>query len=183
MQNIHVKRYETPGLWAGQIEPEDRSWVLFIDSDNEATFWRKCEIPEGGAKSAEPGKVIHCYIDAELPRGVAREHSGGFVPSEIERALPAPSQWPGPLDFTVTPNTEGPGFWASLNARAVTCLGETEHEAIRNLLNYVAQLCVAGCLDHTGAPVPAVNQRRYRAVWPDTENPPGVETENVRAAE
>lgn len=38
MQSIYVSRYnpelQSKAKWAGTIEPEDRSWILFIDTDN-----------------------------------------------------------------------------------------------------------------------------------------------------
>ena len=89
---------------------------------------------------------------------------------------------PRSLDFTVVP-TDGcdvpsesgqaiPGFWARLNARDIACFGETEHLALKNLLNYVAELCTAGCLDHTGRPMPGHLKRRYDAVFgPTLESP------------
>lgn len=36
MCNIRVSRYDDPaaaGGWAGWIEPEDRSWIVFVHSD------------------------------------------------------------------------------------------------------------------------------------------------------
>ena len=60
------------------------------------------------------------------------------------------------------------GFLAMLNCRNVGSWGVTEHEAIKNLLNYVAKLCVAGCLDHTGKPmVTRGSDRRYKAAFGD----------------
>lgn len=46
MQNIHVRRYQqpAPGGYQGTIEPEDRSWLVFIDKDGHATFWRRAEL-------------------------------------------------------------------------------------------------------------------------------------------
>lgn len=160
MQNIHVKRYSNQGLWAGTVEPEDRGWVVFIAADGEATFWRRIEVVEDGNPS---GKTEHVYIDAELPRGVARVLEDGAVGPMLPTPEPTPDV--GPLDYTV--HKQEDGSWAALlNARSVGCNGADEHEAIRNLMNYVAQLCVAGCMDHTGAPVVGANPRRYKAVWP-----------------
>lgn len=46
MQNINVRRYKqpAPGGFQGSIEPEDCSWVIFIDKDDHATFWRRGEL-------------------------------------------------------------------------------------------------------------------------------------------
>jgi len=60
MQNIHVKRYQTPGVWAGTVEPEDRSWIVFLASDGEASFWRRIEVTE------PEGHIRHDYIPLSL---------------------------------------------------------------------------------------------------------------------
>jgi len=53
MQAIHVKRYATPGVWAGTIEPEDRNWIVFVASDGAASFWRRTSAAiECGAHAA-----------------------------------------------------------------------------------------------------------------------------------
>jgi hypothetical protein len=42
MQNIIIGRYDNPektGGWAGWIEPEDRSWILFIAADGTTKFY------------------------------------------------------------------------------------------------------------------------------------------------
>lgn len=46
MQNIHVRRYQSPapGGYQGTIEPEDKSWIVFIDKDGKASFWRKGQL-------------------------------------------------------------------------------------------------------------------------------------------
>jgi hypothetical protein len=193
MQNIHVGRYKTPGTgYQGWIEPEDKSWLVFIDDKGLATFWRCCETTN------EEGKTVRGYIDAELPIS-----AGVKLPTEnhdFQTKKPESSKDLWPLDFEVTPMepgaeaenwpglrldsvpvehvtdpqtgklvpvTEAPkkGFWATLNKRMIACFGETEHEAIRNLMNSVAQLCTAGCLDHTGNPAYGHHHRRYDAVF------------------
>ena len=163
MQNIHVKRYQTPGIWSGAIEPEDRSWIVFIATDGEASFWRECEA------TTLDGKTEHAYIDAELPGGhIAVDNGGHDVPPLVsDGMLPRPQEL-NPLDFTVDSLCDPGGvpvYMASLSHRQVSCEGQTEHEAIRNLLNYVAQLCTAGCLDHTGRAMRGPSTRRYRAVF------------------
>lgn len=41
MQSIKVKRYKSPAVgFSGSIEPEDRSWVLFIASDGIPSLFR-----------------------------------------------------------------------------------------------------------------------------------------------
>ena len=44
MQNIHVRRYKDAHAFQGSVEPEDRSWVVFVDKDGHATFWRRAEL-------------------------------------------------------------------------------------------------------------------------------------------
>ena len=41
MQRIYVKRYVNAPNYQGMIEPEDRSWIVFIANDGEATLWRR----------------------------------------------------------------------------------------------------------------------------------------------
>ena len=65
MQNIHVRRYKDAHNFQGSVEPEDRSWIVFIDKDGHATFWRKGWLaepigePEGDCLSNE------CWYDVE----------------------------------------------------------------------------------------------------------------------
>lgn len=166
LQPIHVRRYHAPENigYLGTVEPDDRSWVVFIRNDGEATLWRRVEV-----RSLD-GKADHAYLDVELPCATVEGHP--LHPKALE---PPPKAWPGPIDYTVSQQTEDADgvpkgtFTAWLNARQIGCTGATEHEAIRNLMNYVAQLCVAGSMDHTGRPVPATNRRRYKAVWPDAD--------------
>jgi hypothetical protein len=36
MSNIEVHRYANPGEWLGWIEPEDSSWIIFVDNQHAA---------------------------------------------------------------------------------------------------------------------------------------------------
>lgn len=70
MQNIHVRRYQTPspGGFQGSVEPEDRSWVIFIDKDGHATFWRRGQIepdPELVAQLGAENVEHHILYDVE----------------------------------------------------------------------------------------------------------------------
>lgn len=61
MQNINVRRYSDPkavGGWAGWIEPADRSWIAFIDTDGSPRFF--LERDESGAVVTrdESGAII-----------------------------------------------------------------------------------------------------------------------------
>jgi hypothetical protein len=180
MQNIHVSRYQTPSEYQGSVEPDDRSWIVFVDKNGEATFWRRFQT------ETEDGKTISCYADAELPTGLfVRDERSDEPEGTPER--PEPATAPDALTFAVFPASElgqhskhltrrahderqiepppTDGFFAMLDQRKIACWGETEHEATTSLLNFVARLCVAGCLDHTGASKPGGNPRRYRAAF------------------
>ncbi len=43
MNNIYIGRYSNPKRigWAGWIEPNDRSWILFIGLDGSTQFFGK----------------------------------------------------------------------------------------------------------------------------------------------
>ena len=66
MQNIHVKRYQSPNGYQGSIEPEDRSWIVFVDDAGKATFWRRAELADivDAAALGEVGDN-HAYYDVE----------------------------------------------------------------------------------------------------------------------
>lgn len=171
MQSIHVKRYlsgQGTG-WQGCVEPEDRSWILFVHDNGTPVLYRRIEIVNGSKVDGEPSKVEHVYVDAEFP--CAPTVGSGAVPSEgASVALPeAPFHRSlGALDYrieNVHDEAGNPAFAAHLNCRSVAATGDTEHEAVKGLLNFVAELCTAGSLDHTGAPSHG-NARRYHAVWP-----------------
>ena len=176
MQNIRIQRF-SPAVagFDGTLEPDDRSWIVFVASDGGAVFYRRqlVELLDGSQKET--------YADVELPGLVLVDGQG--VPPPV--AFPE-MEHPGPLDFTVVPAHEPmmdavspadharerelhpnarAGFEARLNARSIAAWGATEHEAIRSLLNYVAQLCTAGALDHTGRPMHGHCARRYAAVF------------------
>lgn len=78
MQNIHVRRYKqpTPGGFQGSIEPEDRSWVIFIDKDGHATFWRKgeLELPEGDVVNM--GEIISREVWYDVESTLLPENPG-----------------------------------------------------------------------------------------------------------
>lgn len=44
MQNVHVRRYPQSHPYQGTVEPEDRSWIIFIDNKGHATFWRRAQL-------------------------------------------------------------------------------------------------------------------------------------------
>ena len=143
MQNIHIQRFKQSVGFAGQVEADDRSWIVFVDDNGEPSLWRRVEITTG------EGKVEHAYADVEQV-------------CAITTGLPEPEQSAeSALDYEVT-EIEGV-FEARLNARHIVAIGATEHEAVARLINYVAQLCTAGSLDHTGRPAVS-NSRRRRLV-------------------
>lgn len=55
MVNIHIGRYHDPsetGGWAGWVEPDDKSWILFIAEDGTVQFYS--ERDENGGVVGEP---------------------------------------------------------------------------------------------------------------------------------
>lgn len=63
MQNIHVKRYSQPDAvgYSGAIEPEDRSWILFVPADGSTPqLWQRSERPD----DSEPGVIISGFEPA-----------------------------------------------------------------------------------------------------------------------
>ncbi len=55
MQNINVRRYEKLTTYQGTIEPEDRSWILFIAANGKPELW----VLSG--ETGEPGKAGQSY--------------------------------------------------------------------------------------------------------------------------
>lgn len=53
MGNIHVHRYAPGGDYQGWIEPDDKSWIAFIDRDGRPTFFLHRD-PETGAVIEAP---------------------------------------------------------------------------------------------------------------------------------
>ncbi len=53
MQQIHVKRYaKSAAGFSGTIEPEDRSWILFVPTDGSVpSIWKRVE--SNGASDTE----------------------------------------------------------------------------------------------------------------------------------
>lgn len=165
-QHIHINRYPDPravGGWELTVTPEDGSFVLFVPTEGDALLYRRV------ATKTENGQTDNVYADVELPFSLPQQQihpmDGPPPVPKVEDGRP----W-NPLDFTIAPielEDGTMGFTAMLNCRAVAADGATEHEAIRNLMNYVAQLCTAGALDHTGEPrlVNPSSQRRYESVF------------------
>jgi hypothetical protein len=58
MQNIKVGRYEKPVDYAGWIEPEDRSWIAFIDMRGRATFFLERDETGAIVRRNEDGEII-----------------------------------------------------------------------------------------------------------------------------
>jgi hypothetical protein len=163
--NIHVQRFPETAAIAMLIAPTDRAWVVQVDHKDQAVFFRQvpnADTPE--PVDGYPPGVRHVYVDAELP-SVAIEDA---TVQPQDEAMTSPQE---PIDWDVFPGLEGQwegakmGFWARLNVRSIVYWGETEHEAVRALVNGVAKLCTAGSLDHTGRPVMG-NPRRRAVVFP-----------------
>lgn len=66
MQPIRVRRYAEPADFAGWIEPEDRSWVLFVPADGGAPSLFVREQPQQQA-SALPvdGPAVVAFTDSD----------------------------------------------------------------------------------------------------------------------
>ena len=65
MKNIHVKRYDHPVStgYAGTIEPEDGSWVLFIPND---------------------GSMPELYVEVEAPKHAEDDNPEAFEKGDVE---------------------------------------------------------------------------------------------------
>lgn len=59
MQNIHVGRYSNAHDigWAGWIEPNDKSWIAFIDLDGRPTFFLERDATGAVVKRDASGAV------------------------------------------------------------------------------------------------------------------------------
>jgi hypothetical protein len=165
------------------IEPEDRSWIVFVPSEGDALFYRRFEFRD------EEGKIEHAYADVELPGSFPLEKEPqAYMPAPVSTGQePIDKEWPGPIDFHVEEGMEPcmdalsladhareeelfpnrrKGYYAFLNCRSVVAWGETPHQAVQSLLNYAVKLAAAGSLDHTGRGVRRTSSaRRYEAVW------------------
>lgn len=62
MQNIHVRRYQHPDStqYRGWVEPEDRSWILFIPQEGAPQLYLEVECEDGD------GKTVRGYTPADL---------------------------------------------------------------------------------------------------------------------
>jgi hypothetical protein len=86
MQNIHVRRYKDAHAFQGSIEPEDRSWIVFIDKEGHATFWRRGEreLPVGLENMGEviSNEVWYDVENSEMVEAAqAMLHEGAEVPT------------------------------------------------------------------------------------------------------
>ena len=73
MQNIFVSRYnpelQSKAKWAGTIEPEDRSWIVFIDTDNVPHLYL-----HRGISTAEAEERGFTPYDPATCRGIRGEY-------------------------------------------------------------------------------------------------------------
>lgn len=71
MQDIHVRRYSNPKAtgWAGWIEPEDRSWIAFIDLAGAPRFFLNRDPATGAVLPDDPAE-----------RGPGINVEGGVLP-------------------------------------------------------------------------------------------------------
>jgi hypothetical protein len=49
--NLNIRHYSNPNAvgYLGWIEPEDKSWIVFIDLDGKAVFFGERD-PDGGVR-------------------------------------------------------------------------------------------------------------------------------------
>jgi len=161
MQNIFIRRFPDDHKYAGCVVPEDRNWLVLIQHDGEAIFYRMGELRGSISSDRKFG-----YVDAEFSwKPCLLETDVAFdkikVPEqEIYTEL---TDW----DFEVTPMREPKmdvldsrdakledekypdrrnGFAASLVGRHCWSWGETEHEAIRRLMIISLRDCFRGIL-------------------------------------
>lgn len=159
MQNIHVNRYQSPNSYQGCIEPEDRSWIVFVRNDGLATFWRRTEITVQSESPGVSASTQHVYCDAEVP--LLRTDGDCLPPIETKDRPSAGAA--APLDYTIHP-AEG-GFkcsaqcaqrlrvWrdrarcsaraAELRRRAVHCWGTRPHRCPMCRQSAQARVCLA----------------------------------------
>ena len=90
MQNIHVRRYKDAHQFQGSVEPEDRSWCIFIDKNGHATFWRRGELEITDEMRANPnmGEIIshEIFYDVEsvtLPSAAEALAAEGLPPASL----------------------------------------------------------------------------------------------------
>lgn len=185
MQELKVAEFYAPdnGGIKGAIEPEDKSWVLLLDEEGTPYLWRRAlDMSKYPNPTSSVEEGLHTmYYDVELPGAVTVRH-----PLEVLASLPVPNLMvKDPLDYTIEPAKEPKmdaidavghaeedrlypdrrdGFLAMLNCRSVGFWGETEHAAIKGLLNGVAVLCSKGYLDFTGRPMRVPSGRRALVV-------------------
>ena len=65
MQQIHIQRYQSGEVngvasqYQGSIEPEDRSWIVFVAHDGKPSLWLQVET------ESDDGKTVHGYVNVE----------------------------------------------------------------------------------------------------------------------
>lgn len=70
MQDLRIERYDTPGTtWGGNIQPEDRSWILFLDPDGRPAIYWPERYEGGGVK----GPGVELLPDQRRLAGTAGE--------------------------------------------------------------------------------------------------------------
>lgn len=82
MPKIHIRRYDTTGgtedappvgkFWAGYVEPDSKSWILFIDQDGVPFFFGHRD-PETGACTEPPITVRVNGLECSSQHGMGAE--------------------------------------------------------------------------------------------------------------
>jgi hypothetical protein len=65
--NIHIARYRESEHWHCSIEPEDRSWILFVPKEGDPTLMIEAECQD------ESGAWVHGYVAAG---DIGTQHQG-----------------------------------------------------------------------------------------------------------
>lgn len=84
MSNITIHRYhsaDTRKYWQGWIEPEDRSWIVFVRADGSPIFFLERDSESGAVLVDED---VHIPYPGWIKRGTEDEVCGGWLADPIE---------------------------------------------------------------------------------------------------
>lgn len=77
-QNVHVSRYADSKVWAMAIEPDDKSWIVFVDADGKPHLYLVVDIEDDGLNFATEAEAVAHADDEPKPTGrIIR----GYVPA------------------------------------------------------------------------------------------------------
>jgi hypothetical protein len=86
MQNITVTRYPNPKEvgWAGYIQPQDHSWIAFIDRDGHPLFFLNRDQTTGAILSDDPAER------QRDTRDLSGLYTGTVVPTGLDGGIATP---------------------------------------------------------------------------------------------